>query len=374
MIEVALVLALSQAPASACGISDEPEFATTKEHAVQVGGGAMYVGARERRYLDVLRGPMGEPVQYKRLGSLPGGDERTILDRYEVTYPGLEKPIYLFLDAYHYDDALKAPKGFTCTAPIGLMSPGPDSFLAMEAMLRLAIERTKREVAPVSLDADGSSTHGVLFDRFRMQVRAARAAAASGTPLDLKRAGREMAMGMVIVAYPLKCGDDKPPVTAGAIEIVPAQGLAPTMTGVLATTAPGLAHVLPDAALPPGSAAATFQLERPRPIDAIKISYPASACGAATEVSLPMKYTGTRPLNTPSPTLPAGHPQTDRPVLLQAMIDLDGTVQQVVYVGGPPALASAAIEAVRGWTAEPATLNGSAIVTPALFQVRFNPR
>src|SRR3954471_2572562 len=111
MIGVALVLALSQAPASACGISDEPEFATTKEHAVQVGGGAMYVGARERRYLDVLRGPMGEPVQYKRLGSLPGGDERTILDRYEVTYPGLVKPIYLFLDAYHYDDAPKAPQG-----------------------------------------------------------------------------------------------------------------------------------------------------------------------------------------------------------------------------------------------------------------------
>src|SRR3954464_13749522 len=241
MIGVALVLALSQAPASACGISDEPEFATTKEHAVQVGGGAMYVGARERRYLDVLRGPMGEPVQYKRLGSRRGGDERTILDRYEVTYPGLEKPIYLFLDAYHYDDALKAPKGFTCTAPIGLMSPGPDSFLAMEAMLRLAIERTKREVAPVSLDADGSSTHGVLFDRFRMQVRAARTAAASGTPLDLQRAGREMAMGMVIVAYPLKCGD-KPPVTAGAIEIVPAQGLAPPMTGVLATTEPRCAR------------------------------------------------------------------------------------------------------------------------------------
>src|SRR3954466_4706862 len=137
MIEVALVLALSQAPACAWGSSDEAEVGRTKEHAVQVGGGAMYVGARERRYLDVLRGPMGEPVQYKRLGSLPGGDERTILDRYEVTYPGIEKPIYLFLDAYHYDDALKAPKGFTCTAPIGLMSPGPDSFLAMEAMLRL---------------------------------------------------------------------------------------------------------------------------------------------------------------------------------------------------------------------------------------------
>jgi hypothetical protein len=87
-----------------------------------------------------------------------------------------------------------------------------------------------------------------------------------------------------------------------------------------------------------------------------------------------MKYTGARPLSTPTPMLPAGQTSADRPVHLQAMIDLDGTVQQVVYIGGPPALASAAIEAVRGWTAEPAKLNGSPIVTPAMFQVRFTPR
>ena len=99
---------------------------------------------------------------------------------------------------------------------------------------------------------------------------------------------------MVIVAYPLKCGD-QPPVAAGAIEIVSPQGRAPKMTGMLATAAQGLAQVLPDTAVPPGSAAAVFQLERPRPTDAVKISYPESACGAATEVSLPMKYTGARP-------------------------------------------------------------------------------
>src|SRR6476620_9075285 len=133
-------LALTQPPASACAVSDEPVFATTKDHAAQVGGGAMYVAARERRYLDPLRGPMGEAVQYKRMGSLPlEKDPGTILDAYEVTYPGLEKPIILYLDAYHFDDALKAPKGFVCAVPIGLSAPAPDPVLADESVLELAV-------------------------------------------------------------------------------------------------------------------------------------------------------------------------------------------------------------------------------------------
>jgi hypothetical protein len=77
-----LAFALGQAPAASCGVSDEPAFATTKDHAVQVGSGAMSVAARERRYLDALRGPMGEVLQYKRTGSLrPEKDGRTILGR-----------------------------------------------------------------------------------------------------------------------------------------------------------------------------------------------------------------------------------------------------------------------------------------------------
>src|SRR4051794_29209987 len=102
-----LVLALGQAPASSCPVSDEPAFATDKEHAAQVGGGAMYAPARERRYLDALRGPMGEPLTYKRLGSAGLDTEgHTILDKYEVSHAGLAAPLVLYLDGYHYDDAL----------------------------------------------------------------------------------------------------------------------------------------------------------------------------------------------------------------------------------------------------------------------------
>jgi hypothetical protein len=47
MVGPALVSLLAQPPVSACIAADEPEFAVLKEHAVQVGGGAMYAAARE---------------------------------------------------------------------------------------------------------------------------------------------------------------------------------------------------------------------------------------------------------------------------------------------------------------------------------------
>jgi hypothetical protein len=374
MIAVILAVALGQAPASACGVSDEPGFATTKDHAVQVGGGAMYVAARERRYLDALRGPMGEAIQYKRTGSLPlDTNSRTILDLYEITYPGLEKPVNFYLDAYHFDDALKAPKGFTCAVPIALNPPAPDALLAAEHALRLAIEQgAATEFAPISLDADGSSAHGVILDHFRLVARTSRAAAAARTPLDPATPAVElMRTRMAVVAYPLRCGD-KEPVAPAAIEIVPAQGPPPRRDGELAT-AEALARLLPGMQLPAGAMGAVFLLDRPRPTDTIKIAYPDGGCGTATEAILPMQYTNVKPLTTPQPSLPAGQAATDRPVRLQALIDLDGAAQHIVYQGGPVALTGAAIGAARGWTAEPMRLNGAPVVSAVTLQVKFGP-
>jgi hypothetical protein len=372
MLPLALLLLLSQPPASSCAVADEPEFGTVMTHAIQVGGGAMYAGARERRYLDALRGPAGQPLQYKRTGSRPfETNSLTILDIYEVTYAGLDKPVVLFLDAYHFDDALRAPKGFTCAVPIGLNAPGPDLMLAAQSQFALAIEQgTTKEFAPISLDPDGSGTHGVLFDRFRMTARAARAAAAAGTPVDPKKPPLEVTrLGTIVVAYPRRCGDGAP-VAPGSIEIVPTQGAPPRRNGDLAT-GDALARLLPGVNVPPGAMAAAYSLDRPRPGDTIKIAYPEGACGPANEVTLAMRFANARGIDTPMPALPAGQAPTDRPVRLQALIDVDGMAQQIVYVGGPPTLTAAAIEAVRGWTAEPARLNGAPIVTPATFQVKF---
>lgn len=374
MIALMLAVALGQAPASACGVSDEPAFATTKDHAVQVGGGAMYVAARERRYLDALRGPMGEVLQYKRTGSLPlEVNSHTILDAYQVTYPGLEKPVIFYLDAYHFDEALKAPKGFTCAVPIALNPPGPDGLLAAEHALQLAIEHgAAAEFAPISLDADGSSAHGVILDHFRLVARASRAASAARAPMDPAKPALELIRArMVIVAYPQRCGD-KEPVAPAAIEIVAAQGPSPRRDGELAT-GEALARLLPAMQLPAGAMGAVFLLDRPRPTDSIKIAYPDGGCGAATEAVLPMKYTNARPLKMPQPALPAGQTATDRPVRLQALIDLDGAMQHLVYQGGPAPLADAAIAAARGWTAEPMRLNGAPVVTAVTLQVKFGP-
>jgi hypothetical protein len=172
MLGSVLVVLLAQAPSSACTIADEPEFAVTKDHPVQIGGGAMFAASRERRYLDALRGPMGETLQYRRTGSIPVDPEgRTILDRYEVTYPGLGTPVAIYLDAYHFDAGLRAPKGFICAVPFGVSPPGPDPMLASESLIELAVEQgAAKEFAPISLDADGSARHGVIFDRFRGTV------------------------------------------------------------------------------------------------------------------------------------------------------------------------------------------------------------
>jgi hypothetical protein len=367
-----LLAAQAQAPASSCGVSDDPAFATTKEHAVQVGGGAMYAAARERRYLDALRGPGGEPLQYKRRGSLPldpQGADRTILDIYDVTYPGIPQPAVWYLDAYHFDDALVAPKGFLCAVPITLAPPGPDPFLAMDAMRDLAIEQgSTKDVAPISLDADGSAAHGILIDHFRFVARAARAAAAGGTRLDPKNPPRDLMRNrMVIVAYPQRCGD-KEAVAPASVDLVASEGpQQPRRDGELAT-GEALARLLPGMALPPGSVGASYMLERPRVTDTVRIAYPDAACA---EVVLALKYTNGRPVNTPPAGLPAGHPPTDRPVRVQAIVDLDGAVRHPSFAGGPATLKEAALSAVQTWTAEPVRLNGAPMPTPVVLAVRF---
>ena len=376
MIGTATVLLFTlatQPPASSCPVAEDPEFATTAARAVQIGGGPMYVAARERRYLDALRGPGGEALQYKRTGTtrVDIGDRQTIVDVYDVTYAGLEKPIVLYLDAYHFDDALQAPKGFVCAAPIGLSPPAADGFLAQDSLRKLAIAQGgAREFEPIPLNADGSATHGVLLDHFRLIARAARAAKAAGTPLDPENPTPEIVRTrMIVVAYPLQCGD-KGPIAPVSVDVVPSQGRMPPRDGEIASNE-ALARLLPGMELPTGSIAAVYPLERPRPIDSIRITYPDGACGPSNLVVLPVRYTNATPVNTPAPSLPAGQPPTDRPVRLQAIIDVDGAAREIVYAGGPVALMRAAIDAVRGWTAEPARLNGAPIVTPVMLQVKF---
>ncbi len=116
-----------------CVISQDSTYGYTKENPIRVGEsqltnppqGALFMDARrgpsrERAYLDALRGPNGEEIAYDRSGSTGGSG--VILDAYEITCSGLDEPITLYIDMYHYVEP-QAPVGFICAYPFPLSEP-----------------------------------------------------------------------------------------------------------------------------------------------------------------------------------------------------------------------------------------------------------
>ncbi|MFY0529634.1 hypothetical protein ACN28I_42875 [Archangium gephyra] len=94
--------------------AQEPSnYGYTPENPIKVGGGP----DGEHEYLQHLRGPEGQQLSYNRLGSCCGFEDASLpfgggmLDMYEVTYEGLEKPVTLFLDMYRREEP-RAPSGF----------------------------------------------------------------------------------------------------------------------------------------------------------------------------------------------------------------------------------------------------------------------
>ena len=353
-----------------CEVSTDPEFALTPQKAARVGGGAAYVAAREQRYLQALRGPAGEPVSFKRLGQAGvRGKDDTILDHWVVTYAGLEKPISVYLDAYHYGDP-RAPVGFTCVGFQQLGPPPVDPFLGGDLQNRLAIEQgSKREFAPIPLGSDGSTTHGVAYDRFRLVASAALAAARAGSPWNPKDPPPGPGATLTIVAYSLKCADRT--VVPQTIDVVPPQG-PPVQRRVGPLAGVELARLLPSLSLPEGSVGASFGLTALRAQDTVRITYADAICdGAAKEVLLPVVFTPARGVTMPEAAKPANATDPVEPVWLQAVVDVDGLLQQAAYIGGPDALLPDAIAALAQWRAEPARMNRAPVVADTLALIRF---
>jgi len=370
---LALMLALQQSPlqsgqptAPPCAASDDATYGFTMGNAVQVGGGAMYAAARERRYLDALRGPAGQAIRYKRLGStLESPNGQTIFDKYEVTYDGLDKPVFLFLDAYHYWEQ-RAPKGFIC-AQSPQLQPILDNLLASESLRSAAAEQSPKQVAPIPLDGDGTTTHGVVFDLFRMIARTPRTPPpADGKPVRTAPADASS----LVVAYPLSCdGKRVNPVAIDFVPVQPGPAMAPT-SDLMKEAA--IAALLPDATVPAGSLAARFPLTQMSSAFRARITYAEPACPqGTTQVALSFNHTAPRLVDAPEPSLPEGANPADKALLLQVLIDLDGRMQAVTYVGGPVGLRQAAIDAVKTWRAEPSRINGAPVPFATLLQVRF---
>jgi hypothetical protein len=83
------------------------------EDPVRVGWGDRGILA----FFELLRGPQGQRVAWRRLGPHPG----TGVEAFEVTYEGLPRPVRLYLDPNH-GSAIHAPSGFVIQ---GLTSRAP---------------------------------------------------------------------------------------------------------------------------------------------------------------------------------------------------------------------------------------------------------
>lgn len=352
-----------------CPVSDDGTFGFSLEKPIRVGGGAAYVADRERRYLLGLRGPAGETLTFQRSGSTRSPKLAAPVDVYQIRYDGLTDPITLYVDAYHYEEP-KAPRGFTCVG-FTLGAPPVDPFMATDAMVRLAIEQgATRDFAPISLDPDGSSLHGVAIDRFRAIALASKAASAGGKPIDPANPPRDLpAAGLTLFGYPIKCGDRT--VSPTSIEILPPQGVPVRMNGEL-TTGEAAARLVREFAPPAGAVGAKFQLGMLRAGDRVVITYADDACDVASkDVRLPVRFVAAKAASLPVPAMPPGMAADTPPVLLQVVIDVDGKFQVPNYIGGPEELFDPSKTVILGWRADPARVNNTPIIADTLLLVRF---
>ena len=352
-----------------CEQADNEHYGYTREQAIQVGGSPIYGAARQRRYLDALRGPEGQIVTYKRLGQV-GAPDGTILDAYEVTYQGLEKPVRLFLDWYHYTPP-RLPRGFTCGGPISLGLPPVDPFQQSDQLRALAVaQATTADLSPIPAGLEGKPPAALIYDQFRLLALAARAAAAKGISADPKNPPEALKdVGMVVLNLPYTCNERL--LAASGVAIHGPDGRQVPRAEQQALSSDQLARVLPAITMPAGAKAFAYQLARPRPNDTIVTAYLDDGCEIqGNALRLPVHVTPVEPRETPSPEVPEGA-KTPATVFLQAIVDFEGRFREPVYIGGPNELVAAAREAIAQWRAEPARINGAPIAVGVLLQVRF---
>ena len=100
-----------------CSISADANYGVTGSFAIRIGGGPDGA-ARIERFMQALRGPAGQGLDYRSAGkSLMRGTTSVVLEGFEVRYAGLPDPIRIYFDTSR-EEPLMAPKGFTCAAAL----------------------------------------------------------------------------------------------------------------------------------------------------------------------------------------------------------------------------------------------------------------
>ena len=358
----------------ACQPASDPEYGRVATKAIAIGGGPGYMAARERNYINALRGPQGQILRTGNgVGSsaLPGDPERAIIDAIGVTYDGESGPVTttLYMDAYHYD-APKAPAGFTCGAPLASAVPIPpaDPFKVTPALVSLAIEQgTKADVTPIRLDT--STPRGFFFDRYALIALRARAAAIAGTPLDSAKPSKELeALGSGVLAYPLSCGDRT--ILATNVELLTAQGPIARNPAGEPVRDEALGKAFPGLPTPPGSIGLYFRGAQPAQG---RITYAEGCNGSPAEVMLSFRAEPPRLIEMVPGVLPPGTIEAEPVVYVQVIVDQEGRIARPQYLGGPRSLYPAALDALTKWRAQPIRVNGTPVVTPNVVQVPFRP-
>jgi hypothetical protein len=340
---------------SLCRISTDETYGLTLTNPVKVGGGAMYAGAREVRYLIALRGPAGEGTHFKRGGSTRTPDGSTILDIYSMEILDGKKTT-LYIDAYHWADPI-APAGLLCGVAMDLAPPGPDPFETTRQQREIAVGLGAADVEPISLDPDGSKKHGIVFDHVRLIGLAARAAATAGKPLDPAMLPREVGQPrMVVIAVPLVCGAET--IAPESVAVTDSRGATPpSPIKASADEITALAAGLPSM---PGAIAIAYSVPNLIAGARTTIHY-AKPCEGVQDVTLPVTVAPPRVVREAPAPAPSGKtpPADGARVVLQLFVAADGTALFPAYVSGPFEFTDAAIASLKGWRFEPSRINGA---------------
>ena len=355
------------AATSGCPVSDDPTYGVTAANPIKVGGDMLYVAARSMRYLQALRGPAGEGLHFWRLGSFEGPDG-TMLDVYQVEHDGTVH--HLYVDGYRSAE-LRAPRGLVCgSLQMGPPTPNPLETRRQRMTLAATLPPAGPISGPISLDADGSAKHGVMFDHVRLIARAFASAAAAGHPLDATNVPSEINRPrFVVVAYPVMC-DGRGPMSPQSVKVTDAPGNSPNV--IREARGEQIRELVPGIDAPASALAIMYDADLAIP-GQVTIGYGTTCGSAPPALTLPINTEAGRITKRVAGQAPAGItlPPGGAQVRVQVYFDFEGLPHFPAFAGGPGALADAAVAAVAEFRADPPRVNGAPILQLSTIAVAF---
>jgi hypothetical protein len=354
------------AATSQCAQAADPSYGTTPTSPIKIGGAPLYVADRSVKFMRTLRGPAGEPVHFKRLGSFDGPED-TILDVWLVERVGLSQHFYL--DGYRTSE-VRAPIGWLCAAETPLARSATSGSAARRQFVEVAAATFGLADAPISIDPDGSAAHGVIFDHARLIGRQAARERAGDQSIDAANVLSTMtAPRFVVVAYPLEC-PGREVIRAQTITVTDTHGQSPR--SLREARGPEIGKLVAGLDAPGAALAVEYDANLAIP-GQIVIAYD-EPCGAAGATkAFPIRGQGGRITTRIAGQAPTGFavPPGGMQVHVQVYFDAKGEPQSPVFAGGDGILADAAVAAVRQFRATPPTINGAPLLQLSTVAVAF---